>query len=81
MEKFDLAEAVFREIEGANPEYAAGPVSLALFLGRRDRWDEAEQIVIDVWPKMEDWQRGRLMHQPDVKALFERDRVKAAIQE
>ena len=80
MEKFDLAEEIFREIEGAHPEYAAGPVSLALFLGRRGRWEEAERIAIEAWPKMEDWQRGRLMHQPDAKELFERDAVKAAIQ-
>ena len=80
MEKFDLAEEIFREIEGANPEYAAGPLSLALFLGRRERWDEAERIAIETWPRMEDWQRGRLMHQPDAKALFEREAVKAATQ-
>ena len=81
MGKLDLAEEVFREIEGANPEYAAGPISLALFLGRREEWEEAERIAIETWPNLLDWQRARLMNQPDVKALFERDAVKDAIRE
>ena len=81
LDRVDLAEEVFREIPGANPEYAAGPISLALFLGRQQRWEEAERIAIETWPRMEGWQRSRLTHQPDVKELFEREKVKAAIQD
>jgi tetratricopeptide (TPR) repeat protein len=78
-ERFDLAEEVFREIPRANPKYAGGAVSLALFLGRRGRWDEAETVFLDAWKRLQPWQQARLKQQPDVAALLARPRVKSAL--
>jgi tetratricopeptide (TPR) repeat protein len=75
----DLAEEVFREVPAANPDYAGGSLSLALFLARQGRWDEAESLVLETWPRLQPWQRARLARQPDVAALLERERVKAAL--
>jgi tetratricopeptide (TPR) repeat protein len=78
-ERFDLAEEVFREIPRANPRYAGGAVSLALFLGRRGRWEEAETVFLDAWKRLQPWQQARLKQQPDVAALLARPRVKSAV--
>lgn len=79
--KLALAESVFREIPGANPDYAGGPVSLALFLARRERWDEAESLLLETWPRLQPWQKARLKEQPDAQPLLERERVKGVLQE
>jgi len=77
--RLDEAEEVFREIGAANPGYAAGPVSLALFLGRRERWDEAEAAFLAAWAKLPGWMHGHLERQPEIAAMLERPRVKAAV--
>lgn len=79
--KLALAESVFREIPRANPAYAGGPVSLALFLARRERWDEAESVLLETWSRLQPWQRARLQEQPDARPLLERERVKAVLEE
>jgi len=77
--RIDRAEEIFREIPSANPEYAGGAVSLALFLGRRERWEEAESVFLEAWGRMFPWQKERLKQQPDVAALLSRPRVKSAV--
>ncbi|MHC4549281.1 MAG: tetratricopeptide repeat protein [Planctomycetota bacterium] len=77
----DLAEEIFREIPRANPDYAAGPVSLALFLGRQGRWDEAETLFCETWSRLHDWQQARVRQQPDAAPLLARERVQAALGE
>jgi len=77
--KLALAESVFREIPRANPDYAGGPVSLALYLARRERWDEAESLLLETWSKLVPWQKTRLKEQPDAAPLLERERVKAVL--
>lgn len=74
-----LAEETFRDSLRANPDFAGGPVSLALFLGRQERWDEAETLFLENWAKLAPWQRQRISQQPDAKAMLERERVKEAI--
>jgi tetratricopeptide (TPR) repeat protein len=81
MERFDLAEEVFREIPVAHPTYPGGRVSLALFLSRRERWDEAETLIVEAWPGLPDWMKGGLPQNPDFEPLMERPAVKAAIGE
>ncbi|MHC4135699.1 MAG: tetratricopeptide repeat protein [Planctomycetota bacterium] len=77
--KLALAESVFREIPRVNPDYAGGPVSLALFLARRERWDEAESQLLETWSRLQPWQKTRLKEQPDAAPLLERERVKAVL--
>jgi tetratricopeptide (TPR) repeat protein len=77
--KLDPAEEILREIPAANPGYAQGPVSLALFLARRERWAEAETLLLEAWPKLADWQRENLKRNPDAALLLGRDNVKKAI--
>ncbi|MCU0724882.1 MAG: tetratricopeptide repeat protein [Planctomycetes bacterium] len=77
--KLDLAEEIFREIPVANPHYAMGPVSLALFLARRERWAEAETVFLEAWPRLLDWQRKSVKGNPDAAALLARENVKKAI--
>ncbi len=79
--KLALAESVFREIPRANPGYAGGPVSLALFLARRERWDEAESLLLETWSRLQPWQKARLKEQPDARPLLERERVRAVLEE
>ncbi|MFI5401358.1 MAG: tetratricopeptide repeat protein [Planctomycetota bacterium] len=75
----DLAEEVFREIQRANPEYAGGAVSVALFLGRQQRWEEAESVFLEAWARLKPWQQARMKQQPEVAALLARPRVKSAV--
>jgi tetratricopeptide (TPR) repeat protein len=77
--KLDLAEELFREIPVANPRYAMGPISLALFLARRERWKEAETALLEAWPKLLDWQRESVKGNPDAAPLLARENVKKAI--
>ena len=60
----ELAEETLLEIRQANPDYTAGPVSLALFLGRRERWEEAEKLFLDAWPKLSEWFRDGMHKNP-----------------
>jgi tetratricopeptide (TPR) repeat protein len=80
LEKHDLAEEVFREIPVANPDYSPGPISLALFLSRRERWEEAEEVFLDAWPKLPSWVRGSINGNPDAQPLLERVAVKAIME-
>ena len=77
----DRAEEIFREIPAAYPQYPIGPVSLALFLSRHERWEEAEKLLIDAWPGLPEWAKGSLKGQPDAAALMARDAVKAVVGE
>lgn len=77
--RLEVAEAIFREIPVANPDYAPGPISIALFLSRRERWEEAEETLLAAWPKLPEWYRGQFVKNPDAKALLERMAVKAII--
>jgi tetratricopeptide (TPR) repeat protein len=77
MDRLDLAEEVFRETPVANPGYPGGTVSLALFLARRERWDEAETLLLEAWPRLPDWMRKVLPANPAAKALLDRPRVRA----
>ncbi len=79
-DKADLAEDVFREIPQANPEFAGGPMALAAFLGRRERWAEAEKLFLDAWRRLEPWQHARLKPQPDLAPLLARDNIKAGVE-
>jgi predicted Zn-dependent protease len=79
--RLDLAEEVLREIPRANPGYAGGTVSLALFLGRQERWPEAETIFLDAWSRLETWQKTRLRQAKDTAPLFARERVRAGVGE
>jgi tetratricopeptide (TPR) repeat protein len=80
-DKLELAEEVLLEVGRANPDYSAGPVSLALFLGRWDRWDEAESLFLEAWPKLPAWFRGGLLKNPKAAAMLERPAVKQAVAE
>lgn len=79
-EEYDLAEEIFREIPTANPTYPAGSVGLALFLTRRERFEEAEQIFIEAWPKLPQWVVGSLKANPDAKVLLSREAVKKVVE-
>jgi tetratricopeptide (TPR) repeat protein len=79
-EKFDLAEEIFREIPKANPGYAPGPMSIALFLARRERWEEAEAAFLEAWPKLPEWFRGGLKQNPDAAPLLEREAIKKVVE-
>jgi tetratricopeptide (TPR) repeat protein len=79
--KLAQAEGIFREIPRANPDYAGGPVSLALYLARRERWDEAESLLLETWSRLHPWQKARLKEQADAAPLLERERVKAVLDE
>jgi len=79
-DRMDLAEEIFREIPVANPDYAAGPVSLSLFLARRERWEEAEDLFVTAWPTLPPWVKGGLSRNEDAKRLMERDAVKAVVE-
>lgn len=79
--KLDLAEEIFREIPKANPDYAIGPMSLALFLARQERFEEAERITAEAWPKLPRWAQGSLRNQPDAAPLFEREALKDIVTE
>jgi tetratricopeptide (TPR) repeat protein len=80
MEKHDLAEEVVREIPVANPGYPGGPVSVALFLARRERWDEAEKTFVEAYPGLPDWMKKVLPGNPAAKPLLEREAVKAVLE-
>jgi tetratricopeptide (TPR) repeat protein len=80
LEEYDLAEEIFREIPVANPDYSSGPVSLALFLARRERFTEAEKLILDAWPKLPGWVQGSLRSNPDAHDLFEREAVKMVVE-
>ena len=77
--RLDVAEAIFREIPGANPDYTAGPVSVALFLARQERWAEAEETFLAAWPNLPAWYRGQFMQNPDAKALLDRKAVQSVV--
>jgi len=77
--RLDLAEEVFREIPRANPQYAGGATSLALFLARRERWDEAESIFLEAWGRLRPWQQARLKQQPEAELLLARPRIKSVV--
>lgn len=79
MDDLEAAEEVFREIGVANPAYRAGPVSLALFLARHERWDEAEPVFLEAWPHVHPMFRAGMAGNPEVQALLERDAVKAGL--
>jgi tetratricopeptide (TPR) repeat protein len=78
-EEYDLAEEIFREIPGANPGYPAGPVSLALYLTRREQFDEAEQVILEAWPNLPVWVKGSLKSNPEAEALLSREAVKLVV--
>jgi tetratricopeptide (TPR) repeat protein len=78
-DEIELAEEIFREIPIANPDYPAGPASLALFLARQERWDEAEKLIIEIWGNLPKWSQASLRNQPDAKPLLEREAVKAVV--
>jgi tetratricopeptide (TPR) repeat protein len=80
-EEYDLAEEIFREIPGANPGYPSGPVSLALFLARREQFDEAEDLIIKAWPNLPVWVKGSVKSNPDAEALLSREAVKLVVGE
>jgi tetratricopeptide (TPR) repeat protein len=77
--RIDVAEAIFREIPVANPDYAPGPVSIALFLARQERFEEAETLFLEAWPNLPPWFAGQLGNNPDAKPLLERDAIKAVM--
>lgn len=77
----ELAEEMFREIPKAYPDYKPGPVSLALFLGRQERWEEAEAVFLETWPVLPTWFKGALRNSPDAAALLEREAVKKVMDE
>lgn len=77
--RMELAEQVLREIPEANPDYVLGPVSVALFLARRERWEEAERVFLDVWPRIPAMWQASVRNNPDAHALLERDAVKAVV--
>ncbi len=79
-EEFDLAEEILREIPTANPAYAAGPISLALFLTRRERFEEAEKLIIEAWPKLPRWIVGSLKANPDAEMLLSREAVRKVME-
>ncbi len=80
-EEYDLAEEILGEIRTANPSYPSGPVSLALFLARRERFDEAEELLIKAWPNLPVWVKGSLTSNPDAKTLLSREAVKKVVEE
>lgn len=75
--RHELAEEIFREIGTANPDYTMGPMSLALFLGRRDRWDEAEAVFLETWPRIPPMFRAAIPQNPQAEDLLARPAVKA----
>lgn len=77
--RLDLAEEVFRDLQVANPDYAFSPVSLALFLARRERWEEAERLLLEGWEKLPAFMRPALLHNPDAKPLLEREAVQRVV--
>ena len=80
MGKPELAEVVFREIPVANPDYTIGRVSLALFLGRQDRWEEAERIFLDAWAELPPFLRDAARRSPDAGDLLEREAIRAVVE-
>lgn len=78
-ERYELAEEVFREIPRANPDYPGAPVSLALFLARREKWEEAERLLVEAWPDLPPWIRAQLASDPAAKPLVERPSVRGVI--
>lgn len=78
-EKLDLAEEVFRDLVAANPGYGFSRISLALFLSRREQWKEAEQLLLEAWEDLPEYMRPALLHNPDAKALLEREVVQAVV--
>ena len=79
MEKPELAEPVFREIPVANPDYAFGGVSLALFLARREQWAEAEQVFLDTWAKLPDMLKEATRNNPEAAELMKREAIQAVL--
>lgn len=80
LEKPDLAEAVFREIPVANPDYTFGLMSVALFLARQERMDEAEEVFLDAWAKLPDMLRQAAKSNPEAAALLERPAIKKVVE-
>lgn len=78
-DKLDLAEEVFRDLQTASPDYAFSPISLALFLARRERWDEAEALVLEGWRRLPAFMRPALLHNPDAKPLLAREAVQRVV--
>jgi len=77
--KLDLAEEVFRDLQIANPHYAFSPLSLALFLSRRERWEEAETLFLQAWRTMPEFLKPSVLGNPDADPLLQRDAVKAVV--
>lgn len=77
--RLDLAEEVFRDLVVANPGYAFSSISLALFLSRREQWDEAEQLLIEAWPTLPEFVKPGVLANPDAQPLLERAAVKAVV--
>lgn len=77
----ELAEKVFREIPTANEEFVFGSVSVALFLARREAWDEAEQVFVDTWRRLPEDLRAAVLRNPEAAVLLEREAVQAVLEE
>jgi tetratricopeptide (TPR) repeat protein len=78
--EYELAEEILREIPTAHPTYAAGPISLALFLVRRERMEEAESLFIKAWPKLPPWAVGSLTANPDAQVLLSREAIRKVVE-
>ena len=77
--KLDLAEEVFRDLLASNPAYAISPISLALFLARREQWEEAERLLIEAWQGLPPFLKPSVLHNPDAQPLLEREAVQAVV--
>ncbi len=78
--ELDLAEEILGEITTAHPAYTAGPMSLVLFLARRERYDEAEELLLRAWPELPEWVRDSVRRNPDAKALLSREAMKTVVE-
>ena len=77
--KLDLAEEVFRDLQVANPDYAFSPLGLALFLSRRERWEEAESLFLGAWRGLPEFLKPAVLGNPDAQPLLERAAVRAVV--
>jgi len=78
--KPELAEFLFRELPRANPAWPLAPISLALFLTRQGRVEEAESLFLDAWPGLHEMYRRSIREHPDARALLERPAVRTLVE-